>query len=395
MPEVPAHEALTRRDQFQVKKQDKDNKKKTKEEANKTKTKKGSSKKNKVKETKHNKKGKGANKARGRSSQKNQSQGSSKTRSTTVSRGKRATLTGVSSRSVKTQRVAKAWKQGNDKESTHAQPEATVESRKRLRQKTPDHEFSAGTAVKAVHTQDAKAPVKAKAKAKSSPKAKAAACTRKQPKAKEEYVPYDDVQARVEEILLQCQYKGKCCEDHSPDVLALAQNDQNSVFQKSIYWTRPAVGLKVPPDQLSPEKRGNGKKPKQICYFGGGPCAYVNMALMNEYVPSWDDIWCVYIWSDFKKNVHAFQVSQLPLCPTLPLAVSCILGRQVEGSWTGSICEHPALRHLHEKHQEVLGCLSQGCHGRVKHVRLVTWSDHAFLKGKRLLLLIILGQCVK
>lgn len=313
MPEVPAHEALTRRDQFQVKnqlKQDKDNKKKTKEEANKTKTKKGSSKKNKVKETKHNKKGKGANKARGRSSQKNQSQGSSKTRSTTVSRGKRATLTGVSSRSVKTQRVAKAWKQGNDKESTHAQPEATVESRKRLRQKTPDHEFSAGTAVKAVHTQDAKAPVKAKAKAKSSPK--------KQPKAKEEYVPYDDVQARVEEILLQCQYKGKCCEDHSPDVLALAQNDQNSVFQKSIYWTRPAVGLKVPPDQLSPEKRGNGKKPKQICYFGGGPCAYVNMALMNEYVPSWDDIWCVYIYGQISKKMFMrFK------CPSFHSALHC------------------------------------------------------------------------
>ncbi len=298
---MPAHEALTRRDQFQVKnqlKQDKEDKKKTKEETNKTKAKKNNKKgesKKKVKQTKQssNKKEKGDHKARGRSTQKTESQGSSKTRSTTVSRGKRTTLTGVSSRSAKASRVAKAFQNRkadtDDTPSleTPAQPATTVPSRKRLRQKTPEQDLSAATAVEVQPKGAAKTKAKAKATPKAkTPKAKAAAYTRRQRKAQEEYIPYPHMKARVEEILLQCQTKGKCCEAHSPDVLDLAKNDANSDFQKSIYWSRQAVGLKVPRDQLPVAERGTGNKPKQICYFGGGPCAYVNMALMDHYVPS-------------------------------------------------------------------------------------------------------------
>lgn len=247
-----------------------------------------------------------------------------------VQRGSRTTRGGrVSPRKVKAKRVSRAMKLRKQVEASEAgvsgkralEGNTLEEPAKRTRapKSTGDGKGETrrqSTAAPETQKATAKTQAKAKAKSKATPKAKGKAAARRdaakheadgqnspeeneavlepgaskrktEPSRKKQLQeaaqPDPAVTDKILEILDECS-KTSC--QHSEAVQGLAGN-RDQTFQKSIYWSRHAVGLKVPTWILPREmQRSSTLGMQQIAYFSDGPCTYANLFLANSMVCS-------------------------------------------------------------------------------------------------------------
>lgn len=318
VPEIPEHSPITRRDQFQMRnslKKEREDKKKArneKEPAPKRKNKKGKpgSKEKKTKTNKSSPKSKAAPKPRGRPRKVAvvEDEGNPDSAKPTPSKSKTGKVSKATAkpdkRIAKCRRVAKAFRDrqatavADPEESEVAEPSPSQAGPSKRRKVVEPQEPSAGTVSpdKTTKKNTNKGPAKTKETGKkAAPKSRAkkskeadeeAAPKPRGNKSKKEPVhPCEELTSKITKILSECKGDWNQCENHSQDILALAENHDPS-FQKSIYWNRTAVGLKVPLKMLAKDQRKNNSKKtlQQVCYCGGGPCNYANLAIMDAWV---------------------------------------------------------------------------------------------------------------
>lgn len=325
VPEIPEYSPITRREQFQMRnalKKEREDKKKTKNEkapAPKRKSRKGTkgSTEKKKRQTKPSPKSKAAPKSRGRPKkvavvEDEGNPDSAKPTPSKTKKGKASKATAKGNKRVnKCRRVKKALlsrfatavADPEKREVAEPSPESpemqcTSQSIPSKRRKVVQpQEPSAGTVSPDKATK--KNPTKGPAKTKETSKKAAPKSAKKSKQAhgedapkhrgkksmKEPVHPCEELTGKITKILSEC--KGDCnqCENHSEDVLALAENNDPN-FQKSIYWSRTAVGLKVPLKMMAKDqKTEKDKNPlQQVCYFSGGPCNYANLAIADAWV---------------------------------------------------------------------------------------------------------------
>lgn len=299
LPEVPDYTAIVRRSQFQTKKD-------IKEEKDEKKAKKGGRKS----------KGKGKGKGRGKGKGKGKK---CDTKTVKLRNSKRR-----QARKAKARRSAKAARAHEDHEDDNdehvqqdeqaalapipAQSETNSKQKKSGQRKQRKSKGSQGktsasdggkdTSLKRRRepTESAEPAKVSKAKAKAKAKSKSKTST-KSPALVDSVVP------TLKTLLKECFVPGhKCeCDHHCYEV---PDNCDENV-QLSIYWTRPAVGVKIKESSLPQQVRKNKAVWQQIAYFGGGTCPYVNIALADHYVlPS-------STWITCQKHIYMEKV----ICP--------------------------------------------------------------------------------
>lgn len=308
LPEVPQHEAITRREQFQCKKSVKAEKAKAK----------GASKGNKS--TKGKGKGKGSGKGKAKKSQ----EASPKMSKSKLSKSKRR---------AKAKRVAKALarskseasissEEGNPVPPKKACLSGAVEEEPSPDQQPADHDItdaassastdskttSSGRSSKKGKTSKQKRSKKVKDTSRNAT-ANKAACKSKQKKSNDAKIAYTPVahpaaKIKAKKLLGACYHLTHgCLSDHCDVTMPKHDN-----FQFSVYWTRRSVGVKIlstllPEDQRNMKQAANKKgkggknggetktrktalKWTQIAYFSGGPCTHVNIMLAETWVHS-------------------------------------------------------------------------------------------------------------
>lgn len=262
-PEVPTHQPITRRNQFQCKKT-------IKEEKDAKKTEKKTSKKADKEESKKDSKKKKNRKAKGKTSK---AKGVKKHKKCKA--GKRKSKAKRVTNAQKKRRVVHEEDRGDSAELDQPVPEDP---------KAPKGEVKQPPATpKMAQQKNSGKPKGKKGKGKNS-KEKAPKRQRKPKEPAIEAVVDQAFKVKTKKILCKCYHpEHKCLSDHS-DIEVPLWSDK---LQLSVYWTRKAVGVKAVRDALPArfQKKGKAKgKWQQIAYISGGPCTYVNVELAHTWV---------------------------------------------------------------------------------------------------------------
>lgn len=117
-----------------------------------------------------------------------------------------------------------------------------------------------------------KAPVQRKRKARAELK-------RKEPQKHSNVSPKDEYVTLVTNVLTECH------ESHCTHPAWEPPHYDKKVIQLSVYWTRTAVGVKVPKPAASKSKGKKASKMSQVAYFAcETSCVYTNMAIARVFV---------------------------------------------------------------------------------------------------------------
>lgn len=283
LPEVPAHEVITRRRQFQAKKTIKEEKQQAKGQS-----------KGQVK------KGKGKGKGKGKKGTKASGSGGKLT--TTLRSSKRR-----AAKKAKARRAAKAAKQHKKRlelELTECKPpKKTKQARTDAEQTEPSapqaaaqvtHKGRKGKGSKnncknsEGHEGDATTQVsKRKTDKGKTSKEKASSAKKRRNKNdndKTKHVPVVDEACRVKakKLLSDCYVEDHgCCSEHMGEETPSYEN-----FRFSIYWNRRSVGVEILKTALPESFRKKTKGTYQhLEYFSGGPCTQTNVMMAEMWAP--------------------------------------------------------------------------------------------------------------